>query len=233
MVLITILGPISGAHLNPAVSAALALRRELPLGELFVYVLVQIAGGWSAVALAHGMFDLPLVQVERHGAHRHGPVARRDHRRVRAAADDLRLRPLQSCRGALVRGLYITAAYWFTSSTSFANPAVTITRGLSDTFAGIRPIDVPAFIVAQLVGALAASVVLGLAVRGASTQARGGGHRLTAPLKERFPFTFLQTFPFEFRSSDPSSSRPIRRGLSGMAGNCRCRAGFTRPEAVT
>jgi glycerol uptake facilitator-like aquaporin len=161
VVLITILGPISGAHLNPAVSAALALRRELPPSELLAYVLVQIAGGIVGSVLAHGMFDLPLMQASvtvRTGMGQWlGEIT---------AAFGLLLTIFGCIRFNATAvpwcvGLYITAAYWFTSSTSFANPAVTIARGLSDTFAGIRPIDVPAFIVAQLMGALAASVLSG------------------------------------------------------------------------
>jgi glycerol uptake facilitator-like aquaporin len=161
VVLVTILGPISGAHLNPAVSAALALRRELPPGELLAYVLAQIAGGVAGSALAHGMFDLPLVQASatvRTGTGQWLGEA--------TAAFGLLLTIFGCVRFSPAAvpwcvGLYITAAYWFTSSTSFANPAVTVARGLSDTFAGIRPIDVPAFVVAQLVGALVASMLAG------------------------------------------------------------------------
>lgn len=161
VVLVTIFGPVSGAHFNPAVSAALALRRELSASELGAYALAQIAGGIVGSALAHGMFDLPLVQVSvtvRTGTGQWlGEIT---------AAFGLLLTIFGCVRfkPAAVPwcvGLYITAAYWFTSSTSFANPAVTIARGLSDTFAGIRPGDVPAFVVAQLVGALAASSLAG------------------------------------------------------------------------
>jgi glycerol uptake facilitator-like aquaporin len=161
VVLVTILGPISGAHLNPAVSAAFALRRELPPGELLGYVPVQIAGGIIGSALAHGMFDLPLMQASvtvRTGTGQWlGELT---------AAFGLLLTIFGCVRFSPAAvpwcvGLFITAAYWFTSSTSFANPAVTIARGLSDTFAGIRPVDVPAFVAAQLVGALVASVLAG------------------------------------------------------------------------
>ena len=161
VVLITILGPVSGAHFNPAVSAAMALRRELPVSDLVAYVLAQIAGGVAGSALAHGMFELPLLQTSvtvRTGTGQWlGEIT---------AAFGLLLTIFGCVRfnPAAVPwcvGLYITAAYWFTSSTSFANPAVTIARGLSDTFAGIRPGDMPAFIVAQLVGALVASSLAG------------------------------------------------------------------------
>jgi glycerol uptake facilitator-like aquaporin len=161
VVLITILAPISGAHFNPAVSAAFALRRELPAGELLAYVLVQVAGGVAGSALAHGMFNLPLLQASATVRTGTGQWLGET-----TAAFGLLLTIFGCVRFSPAAvswcvGLYITAAYWFTSSTSFANPAVTIARGLSDTFAGIRPIDVPAFIVAQLAGALAASMLSG------------------------------------------------------------------------
>lgn len=161
VVLITVLGPVSGAHLNPAVSLAFALRRELPAGRLLAYVLAQVAGGILGSALAHGMFDLPLVQMSvtvRTGTDQWlGEIT---------AAFGLLLTIFGCVRFSAAAapwcvGLYITAAYWFTSSTSFANPAVTVARALSDTFAGIRPVDAPAFIIAQLVGAMAASVLAG------------------------------------------------------------------------
>ena len=175
---------------RPAVSAALALRRELSLGELGVYVLAQIAGGVAGSTLAHGMFDLPLVQMSvtvRTGTGQWlGEIT---------AAFGLLLTIFGCVRfnPASVPwcvGLYITAAYWFTSSTSFANPAVTIARGLSDTFAGIRPGDVPAFIVAQLVGALAASSLAGWLYRRATrrTTGRDRPHRAASDLtRESWP----------------------------------------------
>jgi glycerol uptake facilitator-like aquaporin len=181
VVLVTILGPVSGAHFNPAVSAALALRRELSAGELVAYVLAQIAGGVAGSALAHGMFDLPLVQMSvtvRTGTGQWlGEIT---------AAFGLLLTIFGCVRfnPASVPwcvGLYITAAYWFTSSTSFANPAVTIARGLSDTFVGIRPGDVPAFIVAQLVGALAASSLAGWLF----ADRRGAPQAATASIERR------------------------------------------------
>lgn len=156
VVLITVLAPVSGAHFNPAVSTAMALRGDLPAGELLLYALAQIAGGIAGSVLAHGMFDLPLVQL--------GVTARSGLGQWLGevtAAFGLLLTILGCVRFSPAAvpwcvGLFITAAYWFTSSTSFANPAVTIARALSDTFAGIRPTDVPAFIVAQLIGALIA-----------------------------------------------------------------------------
>jgi glycerol uptake facilitator-like aquaporin len=155
-VLITMLGPISGAHFNPALTAVFALRREISPGEALGYVLMQVAGGLVGVLVAHGMFDEPLLQVSTRI--RSGPAQWLSEW---VAAFGLVLTILLTLRSnpaavAASVGLYITAAYWFTASTSFANPAVTIARAFSDTFAGIRPVDVAPFIAAQLAGALAA-----------------------------------------------------------------------------
>ena len=161
VVLVAILGPLSGAHLNPAVSAALALRRDLPAGELLPYVLAQIAGGIAGSWLAHGMFDLPLLQASltlRTGPGQWLGEFTATFGLLLAIFGAVRFNPpaVPWCVG-----LYITAAYWFTSSTSFANPAVTVARALSDTFAGIRPMDVPGFVLAQLAGALGATLLCG------------------------------------------------------------------------
>jgi glycerol uptake facilitator-like aquaporin len=157
VVLITALGPISGAHFNPAVSAVFALKGELPPADLVPYVLAQVAGGIAGVLVAHGMFDEALFQVSTKA--RSGPAQWLSEA---VAAFGLVLTILLTLRAnpsavAASVGLYITAAYWFTASTSFANPAVTIARALSETFAGIRPADVAPFIAAQLAGALAAA----------------------------------------------------------------------------
>ena len=155
-VLILTFGPVSGAHFNPAVSVAFALRRELSWPEAAAYVLVQIIGGIIGVWAAHAMFELPVWQVSL--TTRTGPG---QWLAEFVATFGLVLTIL----GCLARtpaaipyavGLYITAAYWFTASTSFANPAVTIARSISDTFAGIAPRGVIAFIAAQLAGMLAA-----------------------------------------------------------------------------
>ena len=153
--LILTFGPISGAHFNPVVSVADALEGGLPLSETLVYVLAQIAGGIGGTLLAHIMFSLPYVSLSRHV--RSGPSQFVSE----VAATFGLLCVIWGCsrsRSNVVPfavGSYITAAYWFTASTSFANPAVTIARGLSDTFAGIRPIDVPLFIAAQFAGGIA------------------------------------------------------------------------------
>jgi glycerol uptake facilitator-like aquaporin len=159
VVLITMLGPISGAHFNPAVSAVFALEKELAPGELAAYALAQIGGGVAGVLVAHGMFDETLFQLSTKA--RSGPAQWLSEA---VAAFGLVLVILLTLRVnppavAASVGLYITAAYWFTASTSFANPAVTIARAISDTFAGIRPADVAPFIVAQLIGAVAGMLV--------------------------------------------------------------------------
>jgi glycerol uptake facilitator-like aquaporin len=149
-VLILTFAPVSGAHFNPAVSTALALRRELPARVAALYIAAQIAGGIVGVLAAHLMFELPLWQVSVNV--RTGP----GQWFAEAVATFGLLLAILGTRSAYAVGLYITAAYWFTASTSFANPAVTIARALSDTYAGIAPAGVLAFIAAQIAGALAA-----------------------------------------------------------------------------
>lgn len=155
--LILTFGPISGAHFNPAVSLADALEGGLPWTLCSQYAAVQILGGIAGTVVANLMFGLPVVSVSRHvrsgGAQFLGEfVATFGLLSVIWGCARLRSTAVPFAVGA-----YITAAYWFTSSTSFANPAVTIARSLSNTFAGIRPIDAPLFILAQLLGALAAT----------------------------------------------------------------------------
>jgi glycerol uptake facilitator-like aquaporin len=157
--LIFALGPISGAHFNPAVTLASALDGSLPWRDVAPYLSAQVGGAFAGVAAAHLMFGEPLFFASRH---------------VRAGGTQLfsefiatfgllaviaacaKLRPTAV---AVAVGAYITGAYWFTSSTSFANPAVTLARSASDTFAGIRPVDAPGFIAAQLAGCVAASLL--------------------------------------------------------------------------
>lgn len=156
-VLITMLGPISGAHFNPAVSLVFAVRRELPLAMLLAFVLAQIAGGLMGVWAAHGMFEETIFQTSekvRTGPSQWFAEAVATFGLVFTILATLRARPESV---PLSVGLYITAAYWFTASTSFANPAVTIARSFSNTFAGILPADAPAFIVAQCAGAVIAA----------------------------------------------------------------------------
>ncbi len=153
-VLITIFGPVSGAHFNPAVTMVFALRRDIAVRVACSYVVVQILGGIVGSLIAHAMFELPVIQFSntvRTGNAQWLAEIVATFGLIAAIFGGLKYRP--SAVPALV-GFYITAAYWFTASTSFANPAVAIGRGLTDTFSGIRPLDVPAFIAAQLMGAL-------------------------------------------------------------------------------
>ena len=155
-VLIAMLGPISGAHFNPAVSVVMRLRGEIGSAELAAFVAVQVAAGILGAWAAHAMFGLPIIQLSTHL--RDGPgqwlgefIA--TFGLVITILLTLRHRPASIPASV---ALFIAAAYWFTSSTSFANPAITLARSLSDTFAGIAPSSVPGFIAAQLAGALAA-----------------------------------------------------------------------------
>ena len=157
-VLITMLGPISGAHMNPAVSLVAASRGELRWSDAGAYILAQLAFGILGAWAAHWMFELPTLQVSLKARTGPGPGVGEA-----IATFGLILTILGTVRHrkewvpASV-ALYITAAYWFTSSTSFANPAITVARSLSNTFAGIAPRDVPLFILAQLIGAGAAAL---------------------------------------------------------------------------
>lgn len=165
VVLITILGPVSGAHFNPAVSFAFFLRREISLSDTLAFIAVQVAGGIAGAIVAHLMFALDPVQVSQ--TVRTGPdqwfaeiVA--TFGLVGAILGGLRFRPDAV---PLLVGLYITAAYWFTASTSFANPAVAISRAFTDTFSGIRPVDLPGFITAEFIGAAIAVYLFGWLLR--------------------------------------------------------------------
>ena len=166
IVLITMLGPISGAHFNPAVTLAFLLKREAPFSEAFFYIAAQIIGALSGVALAHVMFDMPLMQLS---TKIRGGFAQGVSEWV--ATFGLLLTILLTRRAkpeavATTVGLYIVAAYWFTASTSFANPAVTIARACSDTFAGIRLADAPLFIAAQIAGAICALAAANILLSG-------------------------------------------------------------------
>jgi len=159
VVIITILGPISGAHFNPAVTLVFATRSTTPWSEVVPYVLAQCVGGIAGAALAHMMFDLaPLVigTTVRTGASQWLAEAVATFTLVLAILGGIRYAP-QAVPWLV--GLTITAAYWFTASTSFANPAVTLARGFTTTFAGIAISDVPGFIAAQIAGAAAAALV--------------------------------------------------------------------------
>jgi glycerol uptake facilitator-like aquaporin len=155
-VLINVLGPISGAHFNPAVTLVMGLRGEIGWAAGIAYAVAQIAGCVAGAVLAHAMFELPLLQLSMH--ERSGPA--------QILSEAVATFALLFCILGVSRwrpeavpvavALVITAGYWWTASTSFANPAITIARALSDTFAGVRPADAPGFIAGQFVGALAA-----------------------------------------------------------------------------
>ncbi|MEO1174750.1 MAG: MIP/aquaporin family protein [Myxococcota bacterium] len=156
VVLITVLAPVSGAHFNPAVTLAFALRRQIAPAEAGLFVLAQTIGGISGTALAHAMFERPILQLgttARSGTGLWIAETVATYGLVLTVFLGIRFR--NSAVPWLV-GLYITSAYWFTASTSFANPSVAIARAFSDSFAGILPSHVPAFVVAQIVGALLA-----------------------------------------------------------------------------
>jgi glycerol uptake facilitator-like aquaporin len=171
VVLITIFAPISGAHFNPAVSLVFALKRDLPAGETGAYIAAQIIGGVLGTIAAHLMFALPLIEASQK-ARTGGPQWFAE----AVAAFGLVTAILAGIRFAHAAvpwlvGLYITAAYWFTASTSFANPAVAIARALTNTFSGIRPLDLPGFMIAEFAGALAALALTNWLLRATSDAA--------------------------------------------------------------
>ena len=171
VVLITIFAPISGAHFNPAVSLVFALKRDLPAGETGAYIAAQIIGGVLGTIAAHLMFALPLIEASQK-ARTGGPQWFAE----AVAAFGLVTVILAGIRFAHAAvpwlvGLYITAAYWFTASTSFANPAVAIARALTNTFSGIRPLDLPGFMIAEFAGALVALALTNWLLRATSDAA--------------------------------------------------------------
>jgi glycerol uptake facilitator-like aquaporin len=170
--LIFAFGPVSGAHLNPAVSLADALEGGLTWSDALSYIVAQLLGGVGGAVAAHAMFGLPLISLSSHA--RGGPAQLLSE----FIATFGLLCVIWGCSRSrpesvpFAVGSYITAAYWFTASTSFANPAVTLARSLSNTFAGIRPADVPLFILAQLVGAIAATILFRWLLPGLPTRAK-------------------------------------------------------------
>jgi glycerol uptake facilitator-like aquaporin len=175
-VLIGTLGPVSGAHFNPAVTFAALLRREMASAQGAGYILVQVLGCCAGALLAHAMFDLPLLQSSVHVRSGAGQWL------SEFVATAGLVWVVASCKkpgdGAWRVPLWIGAAYWFTASTSFANPAITIARSLTDSFSGIRPVDVPAFLLAQFVGAAAGLLV---------AQALTGRRPAPGPMPESAP----------------------------------------------
>jgi glycerol uptake facilitator-like aquaporin len=161
IVLVLALGSISGAHFNPAVSVVLALRRELSVRVCALYAAAQTVGAIVGVLLAHGMFNEPLFQLATTARTGAGQWLAELTATFGLVGTILCVRKSRPASVAYAVGLYISAAYWFTSSTSFANPAVTAARALSNTFAGIDAVHAPAFVIAQLAGALVASWFFG------------------------------------------------------------------------
>ena len=157
-VLITMLGPLSGAHFNPAVTLVMRLRGEIGTPDLLRYIAAQLVGGILGVWAAHVMFGLPVLQFSDHARSGAGQWLGEFIATFGLVLTILGTAKLRPAAIPASVALYIAAAYWFTSSTSFANPAITIARSLSNTFAGIAPADAPGFIIAQLAGALAAHI---------------------------------------------------------------------------
>jgi glycerol uptake facilitator-like aquaporin len=168
-VLISTLGPISGAHFNPAVSLVMRLRGELTNQQLFFYVIAQLAGAVTGVLLAHAMFEQSLIQP---GSHAREGMAQYLSEAIATFGLLLTILVADKQKSTHIPALvasYIFAAYWFTASTSFANPAVTIARSLTQSFAGIRPVDIAAFAAAQIIGALLAYFLFRLVFSTGST----------------------------------------------------------------
>jgi glycerol uptake facilitator-like aquaporin len=157
--LILTFGPVSGAHFNPAVSLADAWQRGMPWRETPAYIFAQVVGAYVGVVSAHAMFGLPLISASRHGRGGAPQIFSEFIATFGLLSVIWGCSRLRTSIVPFAVGAYITAAYWFTASTSFANPAVTLARAASDTFSGIRPADVPGFIAAQLVGAAAATAL--------------------------------------------------------------------------
>src|ERR1700724_4266838 len=167
VVLITILGPISGAHFNPAVSLIFALRRDLTPRDALLYVAVQVVGGLAGSMMAHAMFALPLLDASmkaRTGGAQWFAEAVAAFGLIATILAGIRF---ERASVPWLVGLYITAAYWFTALTSFANPAVAIARSLTNTFSGLRPAALPGFIAAELCGAVASLLLMNWLLRGA------------------------------------------------------------------
>lgn len=160
VVLITVFGPLSGAHFNPAVSLVFRLKGDLSNRDLLAYVSAQCIGGLVGTALAHAMFEMPLFSSSVNIRTGHGQFIAETVATFGLVVTILGGLKYRSEAVPMLVGLYITAGYWFTASTSFANPAVTLARGFTDSFSGIRPVDMPLFWAAQIVGAVFALAMM-------------------------------------------------------------------------
>jgi glycerol uptake facilitator-like aquaporin len=221
--LITIFAPISGAHFNPAVTLVMALRRDLPVALAAAYIAVQCAGGLLGTWAAHAMFDLPILQLST--TIRTGP-AQWLAEAVATFGLIMAILGAISARAnvAFIVAAYITAAYWFTASTSFANPAVALARSLTDTFAGIRPADLPGFMLAEIAGALIAMLLGNWLFRPPSApvghQNRPGTDQTNAqPIRRRQ--VFLQEHHRKHRDQNHTQlvNRRHTRGIAQLQGS--------------
>jgi glycerol uptake facilitator-like aquaporin len=193
-VLILIFGPLSGAHFNPAVTILFAIRRRIALGEAAAYIPVQILGGLLGMLLAHGMFEQPFLQISTHMRSGTGQMLGEFVATMFLLTTIVGTERRNPEATPFAVGLVISAGYWFTSSTSFANPAVTVARSLSNTFAGIAPGSVPGFIVAELAAVVVAAASFGWmfgedrSMSAADTSCVGRGAPATIPRPdERVP----------------------------------------------
>jgi glycerol uptake facilitator-like aquaporin len=167
VVLITIFGPISGAHFNPAVSLIFAMKRDLTPRDAALYMAAQVAGGIIGTIIAHAMFALPLLDASLKARTGGAQWLAEGVAAFGLVATILAGIRFERASVPWIVGLYITAAYWFTSSTSFANPAVAIARSMTNSFSGIRPFDLPGFIAAELCGAVVALILMSWLLRDA------------------------------------------------------------------
>ena len=172
VVLIHLFGPVSGAHFNPVVTLVFALKGELAMRDAVLYIVVQIIGGIVGAWLAHAMFDLPLLQMSLKARTGSGQWLSEGIATFGLLATILAGQRLATSALPMLIGLYIAAAYWFTASTSFANPAVTVARAFSNSFSGIRLQDVAAFVAAQACGGLLALALFGWLLRDVATPNR-------------------------------------------------------------
>lgn len=186
VVLIAMLAPISGAHFNPVVSMVFVILGELPGGLLGIYVVTQVVGGIAGTISAHAMFDLPLAQASEHARHGMGQFLSEVVASFGLIATILGCRKFRADIIPIAVALYVVAGYWFTASTCFANPAVVIARSLTNTFSGIRPMDVPWFILAEVFGALVSLVVLRWLLKSGSTQSASPASHIGSKLIKWF-----------------------------------------------
>jgi glycerol uptake facilitator-like aquaporin len=184
VVLIAMLGPVSGAHFNPAVSLVFVVLGELPHRLLGVYVVMQVVGGVAGTISAHAMFDLPLVQASEHARHGMGQFLSELVASFGLIATILGCRRFRADIIPVAVALYIVAGYWFTASTCFANPAVVIARSWTNTFSGIRPIDAPWFILAELLGALISVILFRWLLKSGSRQTDSAAGHIPSKLAE-------------------------------------------------